>query len=506
MTLRTKLLLWYCGLLTILVVFIGGAAFITMRWTLVNEIDRTLDETAEQIRRNSSAILVGEFSGPSTFRVRLPPLDVFRASGVYVQVWELTEEEPRFAAASNNLADYDQPLDARSLSAEVPTSNNVIIDGTELRVLTRPVFGLQGRLLGNIQVAASLQTVNQATERLLVIMLIGGGASILVAVGLGLWLSNQAMNPIKTITQAAERIATTDDLTTRLSWNGPMDELGQLASVFNLMMDRLEHLFNVQRRFAADVSHELRTPLTAIRGNLEIIQRYGMDDESFEAVQSEVERMSRLVNDLLLLARADYGGLQLEIDALDLDTVVMEAFRETQAIIHGKERNLTVTIDRFEPVRIKGNSDRMKQLLLNLISNAIKFTPDGGTITLSLYQEYGDAVMKVKDTGAGITQEDLTQVFERFFQSGPKSISRGDGFGLGLSIAKWIVEAHDGKISVDSELGEGTTFTIVIPILEGETLKLPIPNLTGQRRGRWRDIVRRPRTDEKPKPNLKIEV
>ncbi|MBC7811813.1 MAG: HAMP domain-containing histidine kinase [Burkholderiales bacterium] len=503
MTLRTKLILWYCGLLVILVVFIGGAAFATMRWTLVSEIDRTLGDTAEQVIRNSRAFLVGEFSGPQAIQVRLPSLDIFRASGVYVQVWDQLQGEPRFAASSTNLSEFHEPLDARTLGAQEPTFNNVTVDETDLRVLTRPVFGLQGQLFGSIQVAASLQTVNQATDRLLVIMLIGGGLSILLSVAVGLWLSSMALNPIKKVTLAAERIAATDDLGTRLSWNGPMDELGQLTSVFNRMMDRLEHLFNVQRRFAADVSHELRTPLTAMRGNIEIIQRYGMDDDALEAVHSEVERMSRLVNDLLLLARADYGGLTLELAVLDLDTVVMEAYRETQAFIRGKERDLNVVIDRFEPVRVNGNSDRIKQLLLNLTSNAIKFTPDGGSITLSLYQDNGRAILKVKDSGIGISPEDVQQIFERFFQAGPNSAARGDGFGLGLSIAKWIVEAHGGSISVSSDYGKGTTFSISLPVLHADTLKMRIPELPKRRRN-LSDIVRRtPQKDTPPTASRK---
>jgi signal transduction histidine kinase len=276
-----------------------------------------------------------------------------------------------------------------------------------------------------------------------------------------MWLSRKALRPIEGITEAASKIAQTDDLSTRLEWDGPMDELGRLTKVFNGMMERLQDLFSVQQRFVADVSHELRTPLTAIRGNLDLIKRYGVDAESLEAIESEAERMSRMVSDLLLLARADYGGLTLELEPLDLDTVVIEAHQ--QAKILAKDRDLVINIDHFEPVRIEGHADRMKQLLLNLLGNAIKFTPDGGRITLSLRQSGGKAILRVKDTGIGIGAEDIKHIFDRFYQVDKSRFRTGDSSGLGLAIAKWIVEAHHGTIGVESELGKGSTFIVEIP-------------------------------------------
>jgi signal transduction histidine kinase len=284
---------------------------------------------------------------------------------------------------------------------------------------------------------------------------------VLGSIILGMWLSRKALRPIEGITEAASKIAQTDDLSTRLEWDGPMDELGRLTKVFNGMMERLQDLFSVQQRFVADVSHELRTPLTAIRGNLDLIKRYGVDAESLEAIESEAERMSRMVSDLLLLARADYGGLTLELEPLDLDTVVIEAHQ--QAKILAKDRDLVINIDHFEPVRIEGHADRMKQLLLNLLGNAIKFTPDGGRITLSLRQSGGKAILRVKDTGIGIGAEDIKHIFDRFYQVDKSRFRTGDSSGLGLAIAKWIVEAHHGTIGVESELGKGSTFIVEIP-------------------------------------------
>jgi two-component system, OmpR family, sensor kinase len=462
MRIRTKLILWYSGLLALIIIIFGVIVYAFMDRTLINAIDSTLDETATQVIRNSRIQRFGEFGGPIETLIRLPRLDIFRASDVGVQVWGVNHDEPQLLDISANLGDWDQPLDESALGSDQPRYSNVKINEREMRVLTRPLTA-QGNLYANVQVVALLDTVNEAREKLLLVMASSAFVGILGSIILGMWLSRKALRPIERITEAASKIAQADDLSTRLAWNGPMDELGRLTKVFNGMMERLQDLFRVQQRFVADVSHELRTPLTAIRGNLDLIKRYGVDDESLEAIESEAERMSRMVNDLLLLARADYGGLTLELEPIDLDTIVIEAHQ--QAKILTKDRNIVISIDHFEPARIAGHVDRMKQLLLNLVGNAIKFTPDGGRISLSLRQSNGKAILQVKDTGIGISLEDTKHIFDRFYQADKSRFRMGDSSGLGLAIAKWIVEAHHGSISVESEVGKGSTFTVEIPLL-----------------------------------------
>jgi two-component system, OmpR family, sensor kinase len=311
---------------------------------------------------------------------------------------------------------------------------------------------------------------------------------------LGWSMAKRAMHRIDVITDAAGGIVSRDDLKTRLPYDGPMDEIGRLTNVFNAMMDRIQHMFGVQQRFVADVSHELRTPLTAVRGHLDLIRRYGMDPESMDALESEVVRMNRLVNDLLMLARADYGGISLEKREMDLDELVSEVYRDARVLAKGRDIKLTVAD--YEPVRVNGDADRLKQALLNLVGNAIKFTPDGGTITLNLRRTDSDAIVEVVDTGVGISHEDQKRVFDRFFQS-DESRARGlsgtpgnDGVGLGLSIAKWITEAHAGTISVTSAPGEGSTFSIRIPHVEKRSSANDAA--TRQRTG----LIRRDRTSQ----------
>lgn len=478
MTIRSKLILLYSGLLAIIIVGFSISLFAVTRWVLVNSVDSTLVATADEIWKNSSAGIVREFGSPSEIVIFLPPdLDFFRASGVVVQVWEVDDSGGlRRLRSSSNLNDYDTPLDPVALERErqyfqsantTPNSitSTVRINNGEWRVLTLP-YNIRGwRVV--IQAATSFEAVNLSSQALVVIIVVATTIALLASVLLGLWLANRVLQPIDDITRSAAKITSSADLKTRLKWTGPMDELGRLVMVFNGAMERLEHLFSVQQRFVADVSHELRTPLTAILGNVEIIKRYGMDQESLDAIDSEAQRMSRLVNDLLLLARADNGELKLNLEEIDLDIVVSEAYREGKIL--AKDRALKVTVADFEAVRINGDADRLKQVLLNLISNAIKFTPDGGQITINLRKSEHDAIIQIQDTGMGIAPEDMKRIFDRFYQadtSRARTPASGEGAGLGLSIAWWIAHAHGGNIDVQSKVGEGTLFTLTLPHIE----------------------------------------
>jgi two-component system OmpR family sensor kinase len=472
MTFRRKLILLYSALLAVVIVVFGLVVFAVIRKTWVDSVDNTLRETTQQVLNFSSAYPYREFGSPTKIKVDLPPLDIFQSSGVLVEVWMMQPDgTPELVDSSENLGDYTDPLDVSALGAPEQQYTYVRINNIEVRVLTSPIRLLgDQRLLGNVQIAAPLQTINDATNKLALVMIVGGGAAVATSLILGMWLSEQTLKPIEAIIEAAESISTAKDLQKRLPWSGPEDELGRLVSVFNSLMDRIEHLFGVQRRLVADVSHELRTPLTAIRGNLDIIKRYGMDAASLEAIESEAERMSRMVSDLLLLARADYGSMQVELSQIDLDTVLSEVFKEAKVL--AKDRDLQIRLAHIEPVRMMGNTDRLKQLLLNLISNAIKFTPDGGDISLDLRQVGELAHLAVHDNGVGIPPEDLERIFDRFYQSDParSRAHAGDGAGLGLAIAKWIAETHGGTIEAQSSPEAGTTFLVKMRAFQRQPL------------------------------------
>ncbi|MFQ6041967.1 MAG: sensor histidine kinase, partial [Candidatus Poribacteria bacterium] len=217
----------------------------------------------------------------------------------------------------------------------------------------------------------------------------------------------------------------------------------------------------------ADASHELRTPLTVMRGQTEVTLRRKRPDEEYRQVLEsnleEMEWMSRIVENLLTLSRADAGEIQLEVRPVQLEQLLSDAYEECKALALSK--NIEVFLDKAEEVAVPGDELKLRQLLLNLIDNAVKYTPEGGRVRLSLKKDGKFARLQVTDTGIGISQEDLPRIFDRFFRVDKARSREMGGSGLGLSIVQWIINAHQGRIEVDSKLGEGSCFTVWLPFL-----------------------------------------
>jgi signal transduction histidine kinase len=243
------------------------------------------------------------------------------------------------------------------------------------------------------------------------------------------------------------------------------DELGRLAATFNQMLTSIEAAYVAQQRFVSDASHELRAPLTAIQGNLELLRRHpemvsADRDESLAEAEREAGRLTRLVADLLALARAD-AGVTLQCRPVDLDTVVLDAFRMARSLAHGQE----LSLEPFEPAQVLGDEDRLKQLVLILLDNALKYTPVRGQVTLGLHQRDQQVEITVRDTGVGIATEDLPHVFDRFYRADPARSRDPGGTGLGLPIARWIARQHAGEVILSSTPGQGTMVVVQLPPL-----------------------------------------
>jgi signal transduction histidine kinase len=286
-----------------------------------------------------------------------------------------------------------------------------------------------------------------------------------VIVALALYFTlGRALEPLKVIVETADQINRADDLSRRIPLHGyEEDEIGSLIKSFNQTLERLEALFKSQQRFLADVSHELRTPLTVIKGNVDLMRRMKQfDAESLTSIDQEAGRLTRLVGGLLMLAQAESGNLPLSFRPVELDLLVTEVFQEMHIISGGK---VHVHLTEIDQILVNGDRDRLKQVLINLIANAIQYTPQNGDIYMSLSRVGDQARIICRDTGPGIPAEDLPHIFERFYRA-EKSRTRGQstGFGLGLSITKWIVERHNGRIEVNSKDEQGTTFVIWLPL------------------------------------------
>src|SRR6476661_1585256 len=296
---------------------------------------------------------------------------------------------------------------------------------------------------------------------------------ILVSVAAAYVIAGRAIEPVEMLINEVEAITDGRSLHRRLPSDLGNEELSRLGTTLNAMIARLETSFGALRRFTADASHELKTPLTVLRADVERAMHPnaagGEGMLAMEEALHETTRMADLVDSLLTLARADEGRFDLHREPVDMTALVRDVY-ET-AVILGEEAGLDVGLSVLEPGTVDGDVRRLRQLFLNLITNAIKYTPRGGRVELSLSQRVGrEIAFTVRDTGIGISAADLPHVFERFWRADrarSRASERG-GFGLGLAISQWIAQAHGGRISVQSRLGRGSVFTVTLPLLSDE--------------------------------------
>jgi two-component system, OmpR family, sensor kinase len=469
MSLRLRLTLLYTMLLGGTLLLFGTLVYGLVSLELVRQLDITL---SQQVQVLTNGLLRVNSSNQYDPRVltEFQPAD----SNLIFQIWSndrrLQIERPR---------GWQSPLDESGLRSSRPVFNSTFSQGTHLRVLSVPLESPRGPA-GILQVALNLSLLD-AMQRTLSTVLIGLAVLSMGLAGLVSWITTgQALAPLASATQVAMRITRADDLSRRIPLTGDeSEEVSQLINAFNETLSRMETLFNSQRRFMADVSHELRTPLTVIKGEVSLMRRMGqVDEESLSSVEAEVDRLTRLVGDLLMLAQAESGRLPLDMRPVELDTVLLEVFQQMRTLAGEK---LKLWISEIDQIQVNGDRDRLKQVLVNLISNAIQYTPPGGQVTLSLQTVNGQAQLLIHDTGPGIPKQDLPHIFERFYRGERSrkriSGSQSSGFGLGLSIAFWIVRGHGGTIEVDSKEGQGTTFCVWLP------MQVPEPTSSEEARG-----------------------
>ncbi len=339
-------------------------------------------------------------------------------------------------------------------------------DGRRVRVLLTPIFsGLSGQIVGALQVATPLDITDERLNELMV--LLAGTSIVLLAVtGLGSYLLTQrALRAVDRVTGKVRQIEMSQDLTQRIPEPSTDDEIGHLIRTFNQLIARLQSAFETQRRFIADSSHELRTPLTVIRSNMYLLRR--ADDpaeraELIEITEAEVSRLNGMVNDLLYMAQMQAGlDLKPVLRPVELDSLLLEVFARARSL--GALKDQKITLAHEDIAAAMGDRDQLQHLLLNLVDNAIKYTPEGGNIGLGLWNEGEWARIEVSDNGRGIAAESLPLIFERFFRTHEARQTERNGAGLGLAIVKSIAEAHEGRVEVFSEVGEGTTFRLWLP-------------------------------------------
>jgi two-component system OmpR family sensor kinase len=321
-----------------------------------------------------------------------------------------------------------------------------------------------------IRVAYPEDEITDVLQNLFSIFLLLVPIVLLISVVGGYFLAKQSLKPVDEITQTARKI-TAINLKERIHVINPHDEIGRLTETLNDMIGRLEGSFEKVTQFSTDASHELRTPLTIMRGEIELALRETQAIRSYKetlaSLLEEVVRMTSIIDGLILIAKSDRGNLKLERNPIRLDILVSEIKEDAEVLAERKK--IDVSIAKLDEITVMGDEIRLRQLMLNLVDNAIKYTPDGGKVTLSLERNNGSASFIVEDTGIGIPLNALDKIFNRFYRVDKSRSRLPDGLGLGLSISKWVAEAHGGKLLAESKVGKGSKFTVVLPAATAQT-------------------------------------
>lgn len=465
-SLSFKLTIWYILILAMIITLSGFFLYQGYKDKLTDELDKLLfeiaDETYEAWRKKRGVSWQEAIQKIETKYSSFP---------LYIQVVELTEEKP--LQIRNFIRSPRIPPGCLQLKphlyrkADKTDLNDLIhleVDDKRLcsfplRTLLIPVRG--PRIL---QVSLSTEERNKALNELILVM---GGAGLLLLVlasAGGSLIISKALHPVSKVIKTAKKI-TADDLSLRIETKERSDEIGALVETFNEMIARLERSVKKIKQFSGDVSHELRTPLTIIRGEVEVSLRKDRKKEEYiqtmQSVLEEVGRMERIINDLLLLSRLEMMESSQLQENIDLSTIASEAIslRKEEA----SKKGLIIEADLPAPLFLTGHPELLMRLVINLLDNALRYTPSGGKIALEVKREGNNIKLQISDTGIGIPEKDLPFIFDRFYVVDPSRSKETGGVGLGLAIVKWIADFHQAQIQVESKLNQGTTFIISFP-------------------------------------------
>jgi heavy metal sensor kinase len=486
-SLRFKLTLWYVLILGILLISFSTFLYFTLSKSLHRDVDNKLRSLAELIASESSSPLskfgFGNIDQALETSMNLKPI------GKFIQV---LDQSGKIGQKSDNLKNVQLPISLNALKNAskglITYETNRSIGDTPLRIITFPVVD-NNHVSKIVQIASSLEEVEDALNTLFIILIITVPLALMVAILGGQFLAHKALKPVDNITQTA-RMITSKNLNQRITPPKVKDEISRLIETFNEMISRLDQSFQQTKQFSSDASHELKTPLTILKGEVEVMLRKERTPQEYQQTLKsnleEINCMSQIVEDLLLLSKADTGEIRLNKEDVNLTEIVTEVVAQMDMLARSRRLHL-FTSNHHQEIHIFGDALRMRELFINLIENGIKYTEEGGSIHITLQKEYPPFVRNpsdrgegerekfikiiVSDTGIGIAKEDQERIFNRFFRVDKARSREQGGSGLGLSICKWIVEAHQGEIKVESELGKGSSFIVKLPLSPPHLMK-----------------------------------
>lgn len=461
-SIKFRLTVWYLVAIAVLLIIFGAVAYYLLSKNLFRNLDESLQARVSEIQGN-----IRMKEGQVFFEQKGNELVmIYKDDG---SLWSRLGPNVRFA---NFDATVQQALFGKNIFLSASTT-----EGEEVRLYVAPynvdsrtrIAIVVGRLPSDVREMLSIFRIVIINSSLIVILLAGLG---------GMFLAGQTLKPVERIADIARGIGE-GDLSRRIDIETD-DELGRLSGTLNVMIERLEGAFNKQRRFVADASHELRTPLAVLQAEstLALDKKRTQPEyrKSLELVSQEVAYMSEIVGKLLSLARSDSGTEPLNFQPVNVMDLLSELFQEVGAL--AQEKGLQFNLGQTENLTVWGDRLKLRQLLLNILDNAIRYTPSGGSISGSLVRKNGSAVVSIEDTGIGIPAEQLPFVFDRFYRVDKARSSAEGGTGLGLSIAASIAKAHGGGIEVESQVGQGTTFRVVLPLVDAQAPPWTAPTPT----------------------------
>jgi heavy metal sensor kinase len=469
-SLKFQLIVWYASLLAGGFILLGAAAYVALERYLVGALKESQLRRARQI-----AQLAREESKNSLLSNVGSEIEARYAPGLndrFVRVSRENGEVLYLSSTPASLTFSPSTLPPPVWPSRPETVRRASLGNRREMLLTSHTLTLEGGARYLIETGALLDEVQQDLRQWLILLIAGLPVVAAIAVGGGYFLIKRALTPVDQIAATAERIGS-HNLSQRLPVANTGDELERLSITLNHMIQRLEQAFQHSRRFMADASHELRTPLTVLRGELEaFVAEPGLAPDMRERVGSALEELERLVNiveGLFAISRLDAGEAQAESVKFDLGRLASST--TDQMSLLGEDKKIQITCTAANDVWVEGDRARMKQVVVNLLDNAIKYTPQGGAVDLNVLTRDGKAILEVTDNGIGIPKDSLPRVFERFYRVDEARSRELGGAGLGLSIVKSICTAHHGQVEATSSPGHGSIFRIELPLTSAPSNK-----------------------------------
>lgn len=463
---RFRITAWYSISLSLATILIFVSFFIVTRQTLYNRVDSELSSHGNAIVKLASA----QRSTMHQMLLNHVAADQFNQTpGMLVVLLDAQGKIIQSSLTNDTFQDAYSPLYKLAQQSDTPVFQNETVADTQMRFYAKSVRE-NGRLIGIILVAHPIDVIQQSLNSLLVILGIVFVVLVIPMILGGYGMARGIMQPIADMITKLQDISS-EHLHKRIKNPKTGDEMEELAHTFNNLLERLQNTFQRERQFIGDVAHELKTPLATQQSGIEItLSKDRTKDEYKKALEEaliDAQRQSKTLNNILDLAWSEASNGQDQTQTINLSQLL----EELEDIMHRLAQQKDITIEKNIQKEIYttgiGTKDKLARAFLNILDNAIKYTPKQGKISLTLKREYELAVIKVQDTGAGIAEKDTPHIFERFYRG--STTNKAQGSGLGLAITQSIIQAHQGKIHVKSHIGKGTTFTIMLPILNSSS-------------------------------------